>query len=132
MAAASVSLVVTAIGGSRLLGIGDTALVWANTVSMAAPALYAGWFTQRYCAGRGQPNLMSWRALLPSLGVVATFAAAAASTRWSEAAYTGVKLSVIAQKGHIAVGVVCLIACLLSWYVSLFYTCTGCSILMVC
>ena len=61
---------------------------------------------------------MSWRAILSSLGVVATFAAVAASTRWSEAAYTGVKLSVIAQKSHIAVGVVCLIACLLSWYFS--------------
>lgn len=118
MAAASVTLVVTAIGGSRLLGMGDTAMVWANTVSMAVRALYAWGFVRRYCAARGQPKLISWRALLPPTSVVAMFAAAAICTRWSEAAYTGVRLSVLAQKGHIAVGGICLVACLLSWCVS--------------
>jgi oligosaccharide translocation protein RFT1 len=63
--------------------------------------------------------MMNWRALLPSLGVVVAFAAAAVCTRWSEAAYAGVRLSVMAQKGHIAVGGVCLVVCLLSWCVSL-------------
>ena len=117
MAIASVSLVVTTVGGSRLLGLGDVALVWANTVSMGLRGLYAGWFVQRYCASRGYPNMMNWRALLPSLGVMVAFAAAAICTRWSEAAYDGVRLSVMAQKGHIAVGGVCLVACLLSWCV---------------
>jgi len=121
MAIASVSLVVTAVGGSRLLGLGDIALVWANTVSMALRALYAGWFVQRYCASRGHPNMINWRALIPSLGVVVAFAAAAVCTRWSEAGYAGVRLSVMAQKGHVAVGGVCLIGCLLSWCVPLLY-----------
>jgi hypothetical protein len=40
MAAASVSLVATSLAGSRLFGMGDTALVWANTTSMAVRALY--------------------------------------------------------------------------------------------
>ena len=121
MAIASVSLVATAVGGSRLLGLGDIALVWANTVSMALRALYAGWFVQRYCASRGHPNMINWRALLPSLGVVVAFAAAGVCTRWSEVVYAGVRLSVMAQKGHIAVGCICLIVRLLSWYVSLLY-----------
>jgi oligosaccharide translocation protein RFT1 len=120
MAAASVTLVVTAIGGSRLLGMGDTAMVWANTVSMAVRALYAWGFVRRYCAARGQPDLMSWRALLPPTGVVVVFAAAGVCTRWSEAAYGGVGLSVLAQKGHIAVGGICLVACLISWCVPSF------------
>jgi len=109
-------LVVTTIGGSRLFGMGDTALVWANTVSMAIRALYAWRFVQRYCAARGQPKLIRWSALLPPSGVMVAFAAAALCTRWSEAAYAGVKLSVIAQMGHIAVGGICLLACLLSCY----------------
>ena len=121
MAAASVSLIVTAIGGSRLFGLGDTALVWANTASMVVRALYAWRFVQRYCAARGQPDLISWSALLPPSGVVLTFAAAALHTRWSEAAYTGARLSVIAQKGHIAVGGMYLVICLLSWCVPLLY-----------
>ncbi|KAF8491180.1 Rft-1-domain-containing protein [Russula emetica] len=115
MAAASLSLVATAIGGSRLFGMGDTALVWANTTSMAVRALYAWRFVQRYCAARGQPTLISWSALVPPWGVVIAFIVAAICTRWSEAAYDGVKLSVVAQKGHIAVGGICLTVCLLSW-----------------
>jgi oligosaccharide translocation protein RFT1 len=117
MAAASLTLVATTLAGSRLLGMGDTALVWANTVSMAVRALYAWRFVQRYCAARGQPALISWSALLPPWGVLSAFAAAAICTRWSEAAYDGVKLSVIQQKGHVTVGGVCLIVCLLSWCV---------------
>ena len=118
MAAASLSLVASALGGSRLFGMGDTALVWANTVSMAVRALYAWRFVQRYCVVRGQPTLISWNVLVPPWGVVLAFAAAAICTRWSEAAYDGVKLSVIAQKGHVTVGGISLTVCLLTWCVS--------------
>ena len=117
MAAASLSLVATTFAGSRLFGMGDTALVWANTVSMAVRALYAWRFVQKYCAAREQPTLISWRALVPPWGVLSAFAAAAVCTRWSEAAYDGVNLSVIEQKGHVIVGGVCVIVCLLSWCV---------------
>ena len=54
---------------------------------------------------------------MPPWGVVIAFIVAAMCTRWSEAAYDGVKLSIVAQRGHIAVGGICLIICLLSWYV---------------
>ena len=117
MAAASVSLVVTAIGGSRLVGMGDTALVWANTMSMAVRALYCWRFVRRYCAARGQSTLIGWNELLPPMGIVVAFVAAAVCTRWSAAAYADVKLSVLAQRGHVAVGGVCLVGCLLAWCV---------------
>jgi oligosaccharide translocation protein RFT1 len=131
MVAASISLVATALGGSRLFGMGDTALVWANTVSMAVRALYAWRFVQRYCATRGQPTLVNWSALIPPWGVVLTFATAAICTRWSEAAYDGIKPSVIVQKGHVAVGGVCLIVCLLSWCVSRLHNRTPAVFLMM-
>jgi oligosaccharide translocation protein RFT1 len=119
MAAASFSLVATVLAGSRLFGMGDTALVWANTVSMAVRALYAWRFVRRYCAARGQPTLVGWSALLPPWGVLSAFAVAAICTRQSEVAYDGAKLSVVRQKGHIALGGVCLVVCLLSWCVPL-------------
>jgi oligosaccharide translocation protein RFT1 len=130
MTAASLSLVATAIGGSRLFGMGDTALVWANTMGMAVRALYAWRFVQRYCTARGQPALISWSALVPPWGVVIAFIFAAICTRWSGAAYDGVKLSVVAQKGHIAVSGICLIVCLLSWCVPRLQS-NACSILMM-
>jgi oligosaccharide translocation protein RFT1 len=117
MAGASISLVVTTIGASRLLGLGDTALVWANTVSMAVRALYAWRFVRRYCAARGHFTLIGWNELLPPMGVVVAFVAAAVCTRLSAAAYVAVKLSVFAQKGHIFVGGICLVGCLLAWCV---------------
>ncbi|KAH9979915.1 Rft protein-domain-containing protein [Lactifluus volemus] len=116
MAGASVSLVVAAFGGSRLLGMGDTALVWANTMSMAVRALYCWRFVRRYCAARGPSTLIGWNELLPPMGVVVAFVAAAVCTRWSAAAYADVKLSVLAQRGHVAVGGVCLVGCLLACY----------------
>ena len=73
MVAASVSLVAAAIGGSQLFGMGDTALVWANTVSMAVRALYTWQFVQRYCAARGQLALMSWSKLVPPWGMLIAF-----------------------------------------------------------
>ena len=131
MVAASLSLVAAAIGGSQLFGMGDTALVWANTVSMAVRALYAWRFVQRYCAARGQLALMSWCELVPPWGVLIAFIVAAICTRWSEVAYDGVKLSVIAQKGHIAVGGVCLIVCLFSWCVPRLHNRTPAVFLMI-
>jgi len=117
----SVSLVMMAVRGSWLLCLGDIALVWANTLSMVLQALYTRWFIQRYCASKGHPNMINWRVLLPSLGIVVAFAVVVVCTRWSEATYAGVRLSVMAQKGHVAMGGICLIACLLSWCMSLLY-----------
>ena len=73
MVMASLSSIATVIGGSRLFGLDDTALVWANTVNMAVRALYAWRFVQRYCAARGQLALMSWSKLVPPWGVLIAF-----------------------------------------------------------
>jgi len=99
-------------------------------VSMGVRALYAWRFVRGYCAARGQPNLIGWSALLPQRGAVVAFAAAAACTRLSAAAYVGVRPSVLAQKGHIIIGGIWLIICLLSWCVLLFHSWKDCSILM--
>lgn len=67
MAVAFVFLVVPAVRGSQLLGLGDTVLVWANAVRMALQAPY-GWFFKRYCDSRRHPNMIKWISrLLPSL-----------------------------------------------------------------
>ena len=59
--------------------------------------------------------MISWGVLLLPTGIVIMFATAAIYTRWSDAAYAGVRLSVLSQKAHIAMGGDCLIVRLLSW-----------------
>ena len=68
---------------------------------------------------------------MPPWGVLIAFVVAAICTRWCEAVYDGVKLSVVAQKGHIAVGGVCLIVCLLSWCVPRLHNRTPAVSLMI-
>jgi oligosaccharide translocation protein RFT1 len=124
MAVASAALVATALAGARLFGAGDVALVWANTVSMAVRALYAWRFARRFCTARAAPRrqretvrALSFAALCPPLGVPAAFAAAAACTRWSATAHADVRMSLRAQRGHVALGGVCLGVCLVVWCV---------------
>jgi len=125
MAAASAALIATALAGARVFDAGDAALVWANTASMAVRALYAWRFARRFCMVRAAPHRQQETAralgpvaLRPPLGVLAAFAAAAACTRWSAAAHADVRLSLGAQRGHVALGGVCLGVCLVVWCVS--------------
>ncbi len=122
MAAASAALVATALAGARVFGAGDVALVWANTASMAVRALYAWRFACRFCTARAAPHrqrktacALGPAALCPPLGVLAALAAAAACTRWSATAHADVRLSLVAQRGHVALGGVCLGICLIAW-----------------
>ena len=124
MTAASAALIATALSGARVFGAGDVALVWANTVSMAVRALYAWRFARRFCAARAAPHrkreivrALGPAALCPPLGVLAAFAAAAACTHWSATAHARVQLSLRAQRGHVAVGGICLGVCLIAWCV---------------
>ena len=124
MAIASAALVATALAGARLFNAGDVALVWANTVSMAVRALYAWRFARMFCTARAAPRrqremvrALGPAALCPPLGVLAAFAAAAACTRWSATAHVNVRMSLMAQRGHVALGGVCLGVCLVAWYV---------------
>lgn len=133
MAAASAALIATALAGARVFGAGDTALVWANTVSMAVRALYAWRFARRFCTARAAPFRRRWTAralgpaaMCPAFGVLAAFAGAAACTRWSAAAHADVKVSLGAQRGHVALGGVCLGICLIAGCVpSLVYRSSG-------
>ncbi|KAH9031482.1 Rft protein-domain-containing protein, partial [Lactarius hengduanensis] len=112
LAATSAALIATALAGARVFGAGDAALVWANnTASMAVRALYAWRFARRFCKARAVPHrqreterALGLAALRPPLGVLVAFAAAAVCTRWSAAAHADVRLSLCAQRWHIALG----------------------------
>ncbi|KAH9057515.1 Rft-1-domain-containing protein [Lactarius vividus] len=124
MAAASGALIATALAGARVFGAGDAALVWANTASMAVRALYAWRFARRFCKARAVPHrqreterALGLAALRPPLGVLVAFAAAAVCTRWSAAAHADVRLSLWAQRWHVALGGACLGICLVVCYV---------------
>ena len=129
MAAASVALIATALSGARVFGAGDVALVWANTVSMAVRALYAWRFARRFCTARAAAphhkreivRALGPAALCPPLGVLVAFAAAAACTRWSATAHADVRMSLGPQRGHVALGGVCLGVCLVVWCVPLSF-----------
>ena len=124
MAAASAALIATALAGARVVGAGDTALVWANTVSMTVRALYAWRFVRKFCTARAAPQrqretarALGPAALCPPLGVLVAFAAAAACTRWSATVHADVRISLGAQRAHVALGGVCLGICLVAWWV---------------
>ncbi|KAH8984425.1 Rft-1-domain-containing protein [Lactarius akahatsu] len=124
MAAASAALIATALAGARVFGAGDAALVWANTASMAVRALYAWRFARRFCKARAVAHrqreterALRLAALRPPLGVLVTFAAAAVCMRWSAAAHVDVRLSLWAQRWHVALGGACLGVCLVVCYV---------------
>ncbi|KAH9032835.1 Rft-1-domain-containing protein [Lactarius hengduanensis] len=123
MAAASAALIATALAGARVFGAGDVALVWANTASMAVRALYAWRFARKFCEARAVPHrqreterALGLAALRPPLGVLVAFAAAAVCTRWSAAAHADVRLSLWAQRWHVAMGSACLGVCLVVCY----------------
>ncbi|KAH9022329.1 Rft-1-domain-containing protein [Lactarius pseudohatsudake] len=124
MAAASAALIATALAGARVFGAGDVALVWANTASMAVRALYAWRFARKFCKARTvhhrqreTERALGLAALRPPLGVLVAFAAAAVCTRWSAAAHADVRLSLLAQRWHVALGGACLGVCLVVWCV---------------
>ena len=125
MAAASVALIATALSGARVFGAGDVALVWASTVSMAVRALYAWRFARRFCTARAASphhkreivRALGPAVLCPPLGVLVAFAAAAACTRWSATAHADLRMSLGPQRGHVALGGVCLGVCLVVWCV---------------
>ncbi|KAH9172073.1 hypothetical protein EDB89DRAFT_1014056 [Lactarius sanguifluus] len=101
---------------SRMMAAASTALVWANTASMAVHALYAWRFARRFCKARAAPH-RQWEteralgpaALPPPLCVRVAFAAAAVCTRWSADAHADVRLLLRAQRWQ---GDGCLSVCL--------------------
>ncbi|ETW81859.1 multidrug flippase [Heterobasidion irregulare TC 32-1] len=116
MAGASVGFVLAAVGLARGLGWGDAGLVYANIANLGVRALYAWLFVGRYFRARGAGSVVGWRGAVPPKRVLVVFALAAGVTRWSERVYRDVPLSIIAQSGHVAVGGVCAVGCLLACF----------------
>ncbi|KAL7282887.1 hypothetical protein ACG7TL_002302 [Trametes sanguinea] len=110
----SAAFVAAAVGFARGFGMGDAGLVWANVANLALRAGYAWAFVKRFFREQGAGDLVGWKRAVPPLPVLAVFAGAAAIVRGSASSYKGVPLHLIAQKGHLATGVACLLGCLLT------------------
>ncbi|OJT02007.1 Oligosaccharide translocation protein RFT1 [Trametes pubescens] len=109
------AFVAAAVGLARGLDMGDAGLVWANVANLTLRAAYAWAFVRRYFRDREAGDVVGWRRAVPPMPVLAVFAGAGALVRGSGAAYGDVPLDLIAQKGHLATGVACLVGCLLTW-----------------
>ncbi|KAI0355163.1 Rft-1-domain-containing protein [Trametes cingulata] len=114
----SAGFVGAAVGLARGLGMGDAGLVWANVANLALRAGYAWGFVRRFFEERGVGEVVRWRRAVPPVSVLTVFAAAAAVVRASARKYGDVPMTLGAQKGHLATGVVCLFACLLTCAIS--------------
>lgn len=113
----SFGFVAAAVTFARTLGFGDAGLVWANIANSCMRALYCWTFIRKYFVGWGAGGLIQWREAIPPMPVLGVFAACAAVTRWSQRGNQEVPLSLLAQKGHLGVAVLCVGLCLASWYV---------------
>jgi len=105
----SAAFLLAALGFVRGLGWGEVGLVYANTVNLLLRAGYCWVYVRRYFSDRGQPGMASLRQASPPLAVWATFVAAAAVVRASEARMDD---SLRGNLTHIAVGAACGVVCL--------------------
>ncbi|KAI0668325.1 Rft-1-domain-containing protein [Trametes maxima] len=103
--------VAAAVGLARGSGLGDAGLVWANVANLALRAGYAWAFVRRFFRERGAENAVGWRRALPPLPVITVFATAAAIVRGSATVYRDAPLDLIAQKGHLGIGLACAFGC---------------------
>ncbi|KAI0628828.1 Rft-1-domain-containing protein [Trametes polyzona] len=112
--ACSAAFVAGAVALARGAQLGDAGLVWANVANLALRAAYAGAFVRRFFRERGAGDAVGWRRVVPPVPVLTVFVTAGALVRGSAAAYRDVPLSLVAQKGHLAVGVVSVLGCLVT------------------
>jgi oligosaccharide translocation protein RFT1 len=115
--ATTIGFIIAAVGFARGLDMGDVGLIWANIANLGVRALYAWAFVERYFTARGLRKAVSPILAIPPISVLSVFAAAASVTRWSAHKHANVTLSLMAQKRHIGVGVVCGVTCLAAWCV---------------
>ena len=109
----SIGFIVTAVAFSKGLHWGDAGLVWANVVNLGFRALYAWIYTRRFYIRRGAGELVRWQQVLPPLPVFGVFTVAAVVTRWSARAHYD--LPIYSQLGHLSIGVICIMGCLIAW-----------------
>ncbi|TBU40050.1 Rft protein-domain-containing protein [Dichomitus squalens] len=110
----SALFVAAAVGLARGAGLGDAGLVWANAGNLALRAAYAWAFARRFFVEREAGEALGLRRVVPPAPVLAAFAAAGLAVRVSARAYEDAPVSIFAQKGHIAVGVVGVLGCLVT------------------
>ena len=113
----SALFVAGAAGLARGAGMGDAGLVWANVGNLALRAAYAWRFARRFFEGKGEGEggLLEVRRAVPPAPVLAAFAVAGVAVRASARAHDGLPVDLLAQKAHIAVGVVGVLGCLVTW-----------------
>ena len=109
----SIGFIVTAVSLSRYLHWGDAGLVWANIANLGFRALYAWRFTRRFYIRRGGGELIRWQRMLPPPPVFIAFSVAAVVTRWSAKVHHD--MPIYSQLGHVSVGIVCIVGCLITW-----------------
>ncbi|KZO97593.1 Rft-1-domain-containing protein [Calocera viscosa TUFC12733] len=107
----SLLFLLSALGFVRGMGWGEVGLVYANSVNLLLRAGYCYAYVRRYFSARGQPQLASLRAASPPWAVWATFAAAAAVVRASEANLP-LEPTLKGRLVHLAVGAACGLVCL--------------------
>ena len=118
----SAAFVAAAAGLARGLGLGDAGLVWANVGNLALRAAYAWAFARRFFqerersgGGGGGEGVLQARRAVPPAPVLAAFAVAGVAVRASARAHGGLPVGLLAQKAHLAVGVVSVFGCLVTW-----------------
>ena len=111
----SALFVAAAAGLARGAGMGDAGLVWANVGNLALRAGYAWRFARKFFEGKGEGGLLQARRAVPPAPVLVAFAVAGVAVRASARAHDGVPVDFLAQKAHVAVGVVGVFGCLVTW-----------------
>ena len=111
----SALFVAAAAGLARGAGMGDAGLVWANVGNLVLRAGYAWRFARRFFEGKGEGGLLQGRRAVPPAPVLVAFAIAGVAVRASARAHEGLPVDLLAQKAHVAVGVVGVFACLVTW-----------------
>ena len=111
----SLAFVGGAVFCAKSLGLGDAGLVWANVANLWLRASYAWLFARQYFAGKGAAEMIRVRRAIPPHAVLGAFATSAVITRWTRAAFEHHPSTLRGQIGHVGIGGVCVVACLLAW-----------------
>ncbi|KAI0781536.1 Rft-1-domain-containing protein [Trametes elegans] len=110
----SAAFVAAAVGFAQGLAMGDAGLVWANVANLTLRAAYAWAFVRRFFRDAGAADAVRWRRAVPPFPVLSAFAVAAAMVRASAIKYRDVPTNILAQKGHLATGMICALGCVLT------------------
>jgi len=121
MAVFSVIYLSSALGFYRL-GLGDTSLVYANIINLAARIVYCWFFTKSYFGSRGASKFLVWKHAVPGRAVLA-IAILSRSVLWYTKRKLGIPANVYDGRGHQAniitytfLGIFLALACVSTWW----------------